>query len=64
MYMLKDTIAVDFANQKKVAQFLEISEGTLCIILKLKQACSKTLAMCITFMNGSKSINKYFVKIK
>ena len=56
--MLKDTIEVDFANQKKVAQFLEISEGTLCRILKRKQACSKTLAMCITFMNGSKSINK------
>ena len=64
MYMSNDTLEVDFANQKKVAQGLGISEGTLCRILKRKQACSKTLAMCITFMNGSKSINKYFVKIK
>lgn len=64
MYMLKDNIEVNFKCQKEVAKYLEISEVTLCKILRRKQACSKVLAMAITFMNNSKSINKYFEKVR
>lgn len=62
--MLKENVEVNFKCQKKIAEYLEISEVTLCRILKRKQPCSKVLAMAITFMNGSKSINKFFEKIR